>query len=97
MSIVLNYDRSKLIEEVPLLTNPQQYEAFFGQYAQTVAMRPIVWANGKTVDLTSLVLNQIQKADPSSIRTPNTTVKAQPAATNTAVGTKATVPATTNR
>lgn len=98
MSIVLNYDRSKLIEEVPLLTNPQQYEAFFGQYAQTVAMRPIVWANGKTVDLTSIVLNEIQKADPSSVRTTNTTVKAQTATPNAAVGTKATAPAaTTNR
>jgi len=93
MSIVLNYDRSKLIEEVPLLTNPQQYEAFFGQYAQAVAMRPIVWANGKTVDLTSLILNEIQKADPASVRQTNTTVKAQAAPTNAAVGTKATTPA----
>ncbi len=94
MSIVLNYDRTKLLEQVPLLTNPQQYEAFFSQYAQTVASRPVVWANNRTVDLTSLVLNEIQKADPSTIRKANTTVKAQPAHTNAAVGARATAPAT---
>ncbi len=94
MSIVMNYDRTKLLEQVPLLPNPQQYDAFFSQYAQAVATRPVVWANTGTVDLTSLVLNEIQKADPSSIRKANTTVKAQPARTNTAVGTQATVPAT---
>ncbi|MDO4628410.1 MAG: OmpH family outer membrane protein [Planctomycetia bacterium] len=93
MSIVLNYDRTNLLEQVPLLPNPQQYEAFFSQYAQTVASRPVVWANKKTVDLTALVLNEIQKADPSTIRKANTTVKAQAARTNTAVGTQATAPA----
>lgn len=89
MSIVLNYDRQKLLEEVPLLTNPQQYEAFFSQYAQAVAVRPVVWANDRTVDLTTLVLGEIQKADPGSIRKTNTTVKAQTAQPNAAVGTNA--------
>lgn len=89
MTIVLNYDRQKLLEEVPLLPNPQQYDAFFSQYAQVIATRPVVWANDKTVDLTTLVLTEIQKADPGSIRKANTTVKAQPARTNAAVGTNA--------
>ncbi len=89
MSIVLNYDRSKLLEEVPLLPNPQQYEAFFAQYAQAVGTRPVVWANDRSVDLTTVVLIEIQKADPSSIRKTNTTVKAKTAQTNAAVGTNA--------
>ncbi len=89
MSIILNYDRSKLLEEVPLLTNPQQYEAFFAQYAQAVGTRSVVWANDRAVDLTNLILTEIQKADPSSIRKTNTTVKAQNAPANAAVGSKA--------
>ncbi len=106
MTVVLNYDRNKLLEEVPLLTNPQQYDSYFAQYMQAVGTRTVVWADDKAVDLTSLVLSEIQKADPST-RKSATTVQTNPAAAgqtaagqtvrpNAAVGTQVqpTAPAT---
>lgn len=87
MSIVINYNRKKPQEEVPLLPL-QQYEAYFAEYTQFMSIRPIVWAHENSVDLTNIILKEIQKADPSSIRQTNTTVQAQPAQTNAAVGTQ---------
>lgn len=89
MTVVLNYDRNKLLEEVPLLTNPQQYDSYFAQYMQAVGTRTVVWADDKAVDLTSLVLTEIQKADPATIRKAPTTAAAgaAPAARAAAAGT----------
>ncbi|MDO4585018.1 MAG: OmpH family outer membrane protein [Planctomycetia bacterium] len=75
MTIVLNYDRQKLSDTVPLLPNPQQYEMYMQQYMQFLGTRTVVWADQKAVDLTALVLGEIQKADPSTIRKTDTTVK----------------------
>ena len=87
MTIVMNYNRKKPQEEVPLLPL-QQYEPYFAEYTQFMAIRPIVWAKEDSVDLTNIILKEIQKADPSSIRQTNTTVQAQPVKTNAAVGTQ---------
>ena len=83
----MNYNRKKPQEEVPLLPL-QQYEPYFAEYTQFMAIRPIVWAKEDSVDLTNIILKEIQKADPSSIRQTNTTVQAQPVKTNAAVGTQ---------
>ncbi|MDO4574213.1 MAG: OmpH family outer membrane protein [Planctomycetia bacterium] len=89
MTIVLNYDRTKLSDSVPLFPNPQQYEAFMQQYTQYIGARTVVWADTKAVDLTGLVLKEIQKADPSTIRKTDTTVQnGQTAAPAARVGSK---------
>lgn len=75
MTIVLNYDRQKLSDTVPLLPNPQQYEMYMQQYMQFLGTRTVVWADQKAVDLTALVLGEVQKVDPSTIRKTDTTVK----------------------
>lgn len=75
MTIVLNYDRQKLSDSVPLMPNPQQYEVYMQQYMQFLGARTVVWADEKAVDLTALVLGEIQKADPSTIRKTDTTVQ----------------------
>ena len=68
MTIVLNYDRTPLPETIPgLLTSPQQYEQYMMSYSQFIASKAVVWANSSAVDITSLVLNEIQKADPSTV------------------------------
>ncbi len=87
MSIVMNYNRKKPQEDVPLLP-PQQYGPYFVEYTQFMTVRPIVWAKENYVDLTNVILKEIQKADPTTIRQTDTTVQAQPAATNAAVGTQ---------
>ena len=68
MSIVLNYDRTPLPETIPgLLDSPQQYEQFMMAYSQVIASKTVVWANDLAVDITSLVLQEIQRADPSTM------------------------------
>ena len=69
MTVVLNYDRTPLPETIPgLLTSPQQYEQYMVSYSQFIATRTVVWANSSAVDITALVLNEIQKADPSTVK-----------------------------
>ncbi len=92
MTIVLNYDRQKLPENAPMLPSIQQYEQYMMQYTQFMAARTVVWANTNAVDLTQLVLTEIQNANPETIRKADATQSAtagQPAAAAAAVGTKA--------
>ncbi|MDO4569662.1 MAG: OmpH family outer membrane protein [Planctomycetia bacterium] len=91
MSVVLNYNReNKPIDQVPLLPSIQQYQNLFRTYRQSLLVgKAVVWADESSVELTSMVLNEIQKADPSTKRAPETTVQAKPAAPNAAVGAQA--------
>lgn len=95
MTVIFNYNRTKLTDNVPLLNNPQQYENFWMQYTQVAVSRPVVWANAGQVDLTNLVLAEIQKANPATVRPAESTVSAQSARPAGAVGTQATIPART--
>ncbi|MDO4549888.1 MAG: OmpH family outer membrane protein [Planctomycetia bacterium] len=86
MSIVLNYDRTPLPENIPgLLNSPQQYESYMVNYSQFIAAKAVIWARPGSVDITSHVLAQIQRADKSTIR-PAVAAEGQPAATAGAVG-----------
>ena len=92
MTVVLNYDRTPLPENIPgLLNSPQQYEAYMVSYSQFIASKTVVWADTGMVDLTPLVLKEIQKADSSTVK--QEVAAAQPARPAGAIGTPAATPA----
>ena len=99
MTVVLNYDRTPLPESIPgLLNSPQQYESYLVSYSQFIASKAVVWANTRAVDLTQLVLTEIQKADPltkpvdAAVTGAARTPAAVPAGTAPATGNNPTAP-----
>ena len=89
MQIVMNYDRVKMLDSAQIMNSQQQYEAFYQQYSMVLATRPIVWADDRTVDITTLVLNEIHKAHPETVQKVDATANAQQANANKQVGSKA--------
>lgn len=93
MYIVFNHEREIKMNENPDLTfNLRQFSAFIMDQQMRYSGRNVVWANSGSVDITTLVLAQINQADPSTIRKDGTGVAGTTAPTAGAVGNQATTP-----
>ena len=89
MQIVLNYRPFKTLDKLPMTNNAQKYDSVVQQYVMSMGLNTVVWSNQKSVDITQIVLKEIQKAEPNTIRKTDNTAAAKPAAAAAAVGTQA--------